>query len=58
MYGQKDSEIGGFQFFDRNGNKILEAGLICDGKPKVIELAEGERLVGIKSYLLNGYGSS
>ena len=57
MYGDPYSEIGGFQFFDRNGNMILQAGYIA-GNKKEFELAEGERLVGIKSHLFNGYGSN
>ncbi len=36
---------------------ILEAGCIWDESIKEFELAEGERLVGIKSHLAGGYGS-
>ncbi len=57
MYGDSGSEIAGFQFFDTNGNMTLQAGWIV-GNKKEFELAEGERLVGIKSHLWSGHGSS
>ncbi len=46
MWG--DDEFGGVQFFDRDGNKILEAGYIAHESREIL-LADGERLVGIKS---------
>ncbi len=48
MWG--DDEFGGVQFFDKDGNKILEAGIIKEESREII-LADGERLVGIKSKL-------
>lgn len=51
MFGDSDSEIRGFQFFDKDGLKLLEAGKFsCDIKKEVI-LQEKERLVGVKSNL-------
>lgn len=48
MYGRKDANIGGFQFYDENGIKILEAGSI-EQLQSEFELNEGERLIGIKA---------
>ena len=47
-------EISCIQFFDRNGNKLLQAGTIFTGTHKnTIEfvLRDGERLIGVKSKL-------
>lgn len=51
-------EFGGVEFFDINGTKILQAGLVeVDSVPNAgvfkqeIIIAEGERLLGVKSYL-------
>ena len=41
-------EFAGVQFFDKDGKMILEAGRIS-GAQKEIDLAEGERLIGMKS---------
>jgi hypothetical protein len=38
------------QFFDRDGNKILEAGRMGNTKLEIV-LEEGERLVGVRSKL-------
>ncbi len=45
-----DTEFGGVQFFDKDGNKILEAGFL-GGDSKEFVLQDGERLVGVKSKL-------
>jgi hypothetical protein len=58
MFGARDSEFGGVQFFDKDGDKILEAGYLQDGIKKEIVLSRGERLVGIRSHLFGGYGSA
>ena len=48
MWG--NSEFGGVQFFDKDGNKILEAGYIREQSREFV-LGNGERLVGVKSKL-------
>jgi hypothetical protein len=48
IYGRPDSHFGGVQLFDRDGNKILEAGSIEQEKREFI-LEDGERLIGLKS---------
>ena len=53
IYGRPNSHFGGVQFFDRDGNKILEAGNIEQEKREFI-LEDGERLIGFKSN--KGYG--
>lgn len=58
MFGARDSEFGGVQFFDKDGDKILEAGNLQDGIKKEIVLSKSERLVGIRSHLYGGYGSA
>lgn len=50
MWG--NHEYGGVQFYDKDGKKILEAGNIV-GEKREFELADGERLVGIKAKTLN-----
>ncbi len=51
MWGASDLEFGGVQFFDKNGKKILQAGYTAGTNRKEFLLADGERLVGIKSKL-------
>lgn len=43
-------QFGGVEFFDRNGNKVLEAGRLGNTKLDII-LEDDERLVGVRSKL-------
>lgn len=43
-------QYGGVQFFDRDGNKILEAGRMGNNKLEII-LEDNERLLGVRSKL-------
>ena len=47
-------EFGGVEFYDRNGTKILSAGYYEPTQLKrEMSLADGERLIGIRSKLQN-----
>ena len=43
-----DDEFGGVQFFDKDNNKILEAGYIGDDSKEFI-LEDNQRLIGVKA---------
>lgn len=53
-----DAEFGGVIFFDRDNNKILEAGHVTTLQMKEFVLQDNERLIGIKSSLLGRAGSA
>jgi hypothetical protein len=45
-------EFGGLEFYDKNGSRILSAGYFeATQLKREMSLAEGERLVGIRSKL-------
>jgi len=47
-------ELGGLEFYDKNGQKILSAGFFEPTQLKrEMSLADGERLIGIRSKLQN-----
>lgn len=49
-----DAELTGLIFYGKNDLVLLEAGRINDGSTKkVIELADGERLIGVRAQLFN-----
>lgn len=52
MFG--NHEFGGLEFYDKNGTRILSAGFFeATQLKREMSLAEGERLVGIRSKLQN-----
>ena len=48
-YHNGHSHLNGIQYFDADNKMILDAGN-CFGTERTLELAEGERLIGCKSY--------
>ena len=52
IYGRPSSEFGGLEIFDAQGTKLLTAGSIV-GEKRVIELKDGERLLGVKAKHVN-----
>lgn len=51
IHSDQEPEIRGIQFFDIDDQLILEAGKSDSGEHREINLADGERILGIKAKL-------
>ena len=57
MYCQHDSETDGFEMFDENNVKVLEAGKVGGSVKREVFLQEGERIVGVRANVRGGLSS-
>ncbi len=54
---QKLGYIGGFSFFDKDGALLWEIGYTDTYYKETVEIAENERIIGVKAKLIGSYQS-